>query len=154
MNGTGEAVNINKFRHKIALIIPSRNRPRILARLLDSIKTQTVQPDQANIVDGSDQPIEAEIEAYIDSSVTYERVFPPGLTMQRNEGRKALRDEIALVGYLDDDIVMEKEATEDMLNFWETAPKTSLALHLISRIHILQRLTLRGKHFSFTGFLA
>ncbi len=121
MNSIGETARIDKFRHKIALIIPTRNRPRILARLLDSIKTQTVHPDQVVIVDGSDQPIEAEIKPYINPSVTYKRVFPPGLTRQRNQGRDALREEITLVGYLDDDIVLEKDATEAMLSFWETA---------------------------------
>lgn len=110
-----------KFRHKIAYIVPTRNRPQILARLLDSIKEQTVQPDQVIIVDGSDKPIESEIKPYLNSLVSYVRVFPPGLTKQRNEGRKALLEDITLLGYLDDDLVLEKKATEEMLNFWETS---------------------------------
>lgn len=113
----------DEFRHKIALIIPTRNRLKILIRLLDSIKGQTVLPDQVIIVDGSDHAIEDEIKTYLNLTVNYKRVFPPGLTRQRNEGRKALREDITLVGYLDDDIVMGKYAVEAMLSFWETAPE-------------------------------
>ncbi len=123
MNNTNKSQKPGGFRHKIAYIVPTRNRPRILARLLDSIKIQTVTPDQVIIVDGSDQPIEAEIKPYLNDTVSYLRVFPPGLTRQRNEGRKALREDVTLVGYLDDDLVLEKDATEAMLNFWETAPE-------------------------------
>lgn len=123
MNKSGESNPLNQFRHKIAFIVPTRNRPQLLARLLDSIKIQTIQPDQIIIVDGSDQSIENEIKTYLNTTVNYVRVFPPGLTRQRNEGRKALRDDITLVGYLDDDIVMEKDATEAMLDFWETCPQ-------------------------------
>ena len=121
MNSSNESKQSGFFRNKIAYIVPTRNRPRILARLLDSIKIQTVAPDQVIIVDGSDQQIEAEIKPYL--NVSYLRVFPPGLTKQRNEGRKALREDVTLVGYLDDDLVLEKDSTEAMLKFWETAPE-------------------------------
>lgn len=123
MNNSGKVKELNKFRHKIALIVPTRNRLQILTRLLNSIKEQTVLPDQVIIVDGSDQPIENELKPFLNSIISYIRVFPPGLTRQRNEGRKALREDITLVVYLDDDIVMEKEAIEAMLKFWETAPE-------------------------------
>jgi len=73
-------------------------------------------------VDGSDQPIELEIKQFLTPSVSYIRVFPPSLTKQRNEGIKALGEDITLVGYLDDDIVMERDAVEAMLRFWEQCP--------------------------------
>ena len=82
---------MTEFRHSIALIIPTRNRPELLSNLLQSLKEQTVQPDQVIIVDGSDQPIEPDIKQFLSPSVSYMRVFPPSLTKQRNEGIKALK---------------------------------------------------------------
>ncbi len=108
-----------EFRHGVALIIPTRNRPELLANLLRSLQEQTVQPHQVIIVDGSDQPIEPEIKPFLSPCVSSMRVFPPSFTRQRNAGSKALREDITLVGYLDDDTVLERDAVEAMLSFWE-----------------------------------
>lgn len=107
------------FKHKIAFIVPTRNRPDLLKKLLRSIQDQTVKPHQVILVDGSDESIEPEIKQFLSSSVSYIRVVPPSLTKQRNEGLKALNEDITLVGYLDDDIVLERDAVETMLRFWE-----------------------------------
>ena len=111
-----------EFRHKIALIIPTRNRRDLLVKLLQSLQEQTVPANQVIIVDGSDQPIEPEVKQFLTPGVSCIRVFPPSLTRQRNEGVKALAEDITLVGYLDDDIVMERDAVEAMLRFWEQCP--------------------------------
>ncbi len=111
--------NMPGFRHKIALIIPTRNRLGLLTKLLQSLQEQTVQANQIVIADGSDQPIESGIKQFSSLPISYVRVFPPSLPKQRNEGIKALDKDITLVGYLDDDIVMEKDAVEAMLRFWE-----------------------------------
>jgi len=111
-----------EFRHRLALIIPTRNRPVLLSNLLRSIKEQTIQPHQVIIVDGSDQPVEAEIQQFLSHNVSYLRVFPPSLTRQRNEGIKAVNDGITLIGYLDDDTVLERDAIEAMLYFWKHSP--------------------------------
>ncbi len=113
---------MTEFRHRIALIIPTRNRPELLSNLLQSLKEQTAHPHQVIIVDGSDQPIESEIKRFLSPGVSYLRVFPPSLTRQRNEGAKALNNDITLVGYLDDDTVLERKAVEAMLRFWEHCP--------------------------------
>jgi len=113
---------MTNFRYKIALIIPTRNRPALLAKLLQNLQDQTVQANQVIVVDGSDQPVEAEIKRFLSPSVSYMHVFPPSLTKQRNEGIKALDKDITLAGYLDDDIVLEHDAVEAMLRFWEYCP--------------------------------
>lgn len=110
---------MTNFRHKIALIVPTRNRPELLAKLLQNLKDQTVQANQVIVVDGSDRSVEAEIKQFLSPSVSFIHVFPPSLTKQRNEGVKVLDEGITLVGYLDDDIVLEKDAVEAMLRFWE-----------------------------------
>lgn len=113
---------MTQFKHKIAFIVPTRNRIELLTELLQSIQEQTVKPDQVLVVDGSDRSIEPDIKDHMSSGISYLRVVPPSLTKQRNAGIKALDNDITLVGYLDDDIVLETDAVESLLTFWETCP--------------------------------
>jgi len=108
-----------QYRHKVALIIPTRNRPDTLIKLLKSIRIQSVQPDKVIIVDGSDQPIESQIQQYGTENTMYVHCYPPSLTRQKNEGLKHLNDDITLVAYLDDDIELEQDAILELLIFWE-----------------------------------
>jgi glycosyltransferase involved in cell wall biosynthesis len=110
------------FRHRLALIVPTRNRPELLIKLLKSITAQGIRPYQVVIVDGSDESIESQLRDYLSGDDTYVYVHPPSLTRQRNEGIIQLRDDITLAGYLDDDIELEPGAIEAMLQFWETCP--------------------------------
>jgi glycosyltransferase involved in cell wall biosynthesis len=114
--------NKRSLKNKIALIIPTRNRPELLIKLLKTIKTQSVKPSQVVIVDGSDEPIESQIKDNLTPNDAYVHVSPPSLTRQRNEGIKQLHDDITLAGYLDDDIELEPGATGEMLQFWESCP--------------------------------
>jgi glycosyltransferase involved in cell wall biosynthesis len=111
-----------QFKHRLALIVPTRNRPELLITLLRTVKTQSVKPSQVVIVDGSDEPIEPLIKDYLTADDAYVHVTPPSLTRQRNEGIIQLHDDITLAGYLDDDIELEPGAIWEMLRFWETCP--------------------------------
>jgi glycosyltransferase involved in cell wall biosynthesis len=110
---------MTKYHHKIAFIVPTRNRPELLSKLLKSLQEQTVPANQIIVVDGSDEPIEPKIRNFLSDTVSCIRVFPPGLTKQRNAGIEALNDDITLAGYLDDDIILENDAIEAMLRFWK-----------------------------------
>jgi len=110
------------FKNKIALIVPTRNRPELLIKLLNTIKLQQVKPDQVIIVDGSDSLIKPHIEPYFFEGVMYVHVSPPSLTTQRNQGIMYLHPDITLAGYLDDDIELKPDAIEEMLEFWENSP--------------------------------
>lgn len=113
---------MTKYHHKIAFIVPTRNRPELLSKLLKSLQEQTVPANQIIVVDGSDEPIESEIRDFLSDTVSCIRVFPPGLTKQRNAGIQALGEDITLAGFLDDDMVLEEDAVEAMLHFWESCP--------------------------------
>jgi len=110
------------FRNKLALIVPTRNRPDLLIKLLKTIETQTVMPSQVIIVDGSDVSIHPQIAEYLRDCDKYLHVVPPSLTRQRNAGKKELDLAITIAGYLDDDIELEPTTIEEMLRFWETCP--------------------------------
>jgi glycosyltransferase involved in cell wall biosynthesis len=110
-------------RHRISIVVPTKDRPDDLAKLLASLAAQTRKPDQIVIVDGSDPVIRPVVNRFVDAlPLEYVRVFPPSLAKQRNAGMAALRSDITLAGYIDDDIVLEAEAVERMLAFWESAP--------------------------------
>jgi glycosyltransferase involved in cell wall biosynthesis len=107
--------------HRIAFVVPTKDRPDDLRKLLASLAAQTRRPDQVIVVDGSEPPVREVVEQAGALGVEYVREFPPSLARQRNAGMARLRADITLAGYLDDDIVLEPEAVQRMLEFWERA---------------------------------
>lgn len=107
--------------HRLAFVVPTKDRPDDLQRLLESLETQPVHPDQLVIVDGSDDSIDHIVKRFPSLEIDYVRVYPPSLAKQRNAGMAQLRDDITHAGYLDDDIVFEEGAMEAMVAFWEHA---------------------------------
>ena len=111
------------FTNQIAFVVPTKDRPEDLRRLLKSVQAQSVHPKQIIIVDGSRVPIENVVEEFPELSIKYVRLYPPSLSKQRNAGMEAIDLSISLAGYLDDDLVLEPGAMEAMLAFWEKASK-------------------------------
>lgn len=107
--------------HKLCLIIPTKDRPSELERLLKSVIVQDVLPEQIIVVDGGNPGIKWIVDKFSELPISYLQVLPPGLTRQRNAGLHIVRDDIDLVGFLDDDIVLEPNCIANMLNFWESA---------------------------------
>ncbi len=109
--------------HKIAIVVPTKDRPDDLRKMLASLQAQTRKPDQLIVVDGSDPDVRSVVEEFASTlAPEYVRVIPPSLARQRNAGMAALRPDITLAGYIDDDIVLEPEAVQRMLAFWDAAP--------------------------------
>ncbi len=106
--------------HNLCLIIPTKDRPLELERLFNSIDSQSIHPAQIIIVDGGDPGINWLMEKFPGLPIDYLQVLPPGLTRQRNAGLRIVRDDINLVGFLDDDIVLEPDCLKNMLAFWES----------------------------------
>lgn len=104
--------------HKIAYVVPTKDRPDDLRKLLDSLARQTVAPAQIVIVDASDPPVKPLCDEYQSLPVTYVREFPPSLARQRNAGMAAVADGATVAGYLDDDLELATDATERMMHFW------------------------------------
>jgi glycosyltransferase involved in cell wall biosynthesis len=108
---------------KISFIIPTMDRELDLHILLSSIVKQTHHPDQIIIVDGSFVEIKYIIKEFPSLNIDYVRVFPPSLAKQKNAGVKKVKDNITLVGYLDDDLELYPDSVEKMLSFWKGASK-------------------------------
>ncbi len=107
---------------KIAFIVSTKDRPKDLRVLLESLAAQSRLPDQVVIVDASGTPMEDVAADFPSLVIRYIRHLPPSLTAQRNAGIRAVDPSIELVGFLDDDAVLEPGAMEAMMRFWRQAP--------------------------------
>ena len=118
----------------LCLVVPTKDRPDDLRRMLASLADQTRLPDHVVVVDGSDPPIERVLDEFPGLSLEYVRVFPPSLAAQRNAGMARLRAETTLAGYLDDDVVLEPDAIANMMQFWATADSDigGAAFHIVN----------------------
>lgn len=112
---------MREFKHKIAFIVATKDRPAELQRLLKSLGEQSYKPDQVIIVDGGTQPVHSLVKRFPNLPIIYLQCLPPSAARQRNTGIKAVNPEITLIGFLDDDAVLEADALESMMDFWEDA---------------------------------
>jgi glycosyltransferase involved in cell wall biosynthesis len=101
----------------LTIIVPTKDRPEDMRKLLESIKGQERAPDNIIIVDGSDNPIKHVLEEYPEVTCHYVQVRPPSLPKQRNAGIQELSNESEWVGFLDDDIVLEPDCLKNLEQF-------------------------------------
>jgi len=122
---------------KLCFIIPTKDRPFEIERLFKSINIQEVLPSQIIVVDGGNPGVRGIVERFPKLSVDYIQVLPPGLTRQRNAGLNAVSDDINLVGFLDDDIVLESQCVKNMIDFWsQTSEDTGgVGLNIIDNVY-------------------
>jgi len=104
-----------------SFVIPTRNRLPELGRMLRSLESQETRVREIIVVDGSDRPIEGDLNGFGNLPIRYARCFPPSAAKQRNEGIKRASPNAGLIGFLDDDIVLESEALKSMREFWRSA---------------------------------
>ncbi len=100
---------------KIVLIIPTKDRPIDIQNLFASIVSQTRKPDLVIVIDGSDNPIKSIVDRFNDQvNLSYFPCRPPSLPKQRNLGIKNIPKDSDWVGFLDDDLVLEDDALENL----------------------------------------
>ncbi len=110
---------------RLAFVVSTKDRPKELRRLLESLALQIRPPEEIVIVDGSRPPMSDIVWNLPRLCLKYIRVDPPSLIRQRLAGIKAVSPDAALIGFLDDDSVLEAEALERMREFWAIAsPET------------------------------
>jgi glycosyltransferase involved in cell wall biosynthesis len=107
----------------IALIVATKDRPEELQKLLSSLAAQSCPVNQVIIVDGGWIPADRIIQRFPTLRTTYLTLSPPSAARQRNAGIGRVDSEVDLIGFLDDDVVLETGALEAMLSFWAKAPK-------------------------------
>lgn len=110
---------------KTSLIICTYMRPAPLKRLLESVMTQSLLPDEIIVVDGSTvDTTNKMLEANPFVRLKYFRVEAQhrGLTRQRNYGLQQLSPDTDIVCFLDDDTVLEPDYFEQLLSTYRQHP--------------------------------
>jgi glycosyltransferase involved in cell wall biosynthesis len=87
----------------VSVVVPTRNRPASLSRLLGALARQTRRPDEVIVVDASDDPASAEALARSHPGLAITTLaMAPGVCAQRNAGiRRATGSHVLIC---DDDI--------------------------------------------------
>ncbi len=107
----------------IAFVIATKDRPEELRLLLQSLNNQSVFPSEVVIVDGGGKRLGSEFKDFKNLDIKYIQMKPPSATKQRNMGIKAVDENCSFIGILDDDIILEERAVENMMDFWKKADK-------------------------------
>lgn len=110
----------------LAFVVPTYNRPGKIVALLESLAAQDVRPGRIVVV-GSGDSVEREVMGFADRlPVEYRHSERGGQIRQRNLGIDMLDEKSGLVGFLDDDLVLECGALAAMINFWHSVqPETA-----------------------------
>jgi glycosyltransferase involved in cell wall biosynthesis/GT2 family glycosyltransferase len=112
-------INFQRSRMtKLAIVIATKDRPKDIRVLLNNLSRQSIKPDQIIIIDSSGKPVDAVVGEFPGLNIEYIRHPKPSASAQRNAGIKAVDDDIDLIGFLDDDVVLEDGALEVMMRFW------------------------------------
>lgn len=107
----------------LALVVPSKDRAIQVGKLLRSIVGQSMMPGLIVLVDfgGASKKV---CKSFIGQlEIIYINSPLPGQIYQRNLGIQILGDSFKLIGFIDDDLVLEPKAIAEMINFWNVAPK-------------------------------
>jgi glycosyltransferase involved in cell wall biosynthesis len=112
---------MDAHRHRITFVIPTKDRPDELRRLVRSLADQSAPAAEIVIVDGGERPLGPFAADFPGLPIRVLRHRPPSATRQRNVGIAAVGPEATLIGILDDDSVLAPDAVREMLSFWDTA---------------------------------
>jgi len=107
--------------HRIAFVVATKDRPEELQRLWSSLLAQTRVPDEVVVVDASARPSFLSGGEGVRPVLHYIRTAVASASRQRNIGLDAVGPDVDLVGFLDDDAVLEADAVGEMLRFWGMA---------------------------------
>jgi len=115
---------------RLAVIIPTKDRPGDLKKLLANLGQQTLPPSQVIIIDSGRGISDSLPAEYTDLKMTYKKYSLPSSARQRNEGLKYLLPSISYVAFFDDDIVLDCTAIENVIAFFNQAPPDIAAVSL------------------------
>jgi glycosyltransferase involved in cell wall biosynthesis len=101
-----------------AFIIPTKDRPEKIKTVLESIAVQTNKCKRIIVVDGGKSVKDIVMSFSNKIPVEYFCCYPPSQIKQRNLAICQLDEKDLLVGFLDDDLVLEPKALEEMIKLW------------------------------------
>ena len=110
--------NVNSYKTEdVAIIVPTKDRPEKVKRLLQSIVTLDCEVCRIIIV-ASGQDIQDVVMAFKPFLPVEYYTCESGQIRQRNKGISMLDGSTKLVATMDDDAVFDKTAITEMVRFW------------------------------------
>ena len=103
---------------QFSLIICTYMRPIAIVKLLQSVKEQTVYPNEILIIDGStNDETNRALKNEVFNNLSYYKVGETdrGLTKQRNFGVKKVNERSNIICFLDDDTVLSSNYFEELM---------------------------------------
>ena len=110
---------------RFSLVICTYMRPQPLFKLLNSVKTQTLFPNEILIIDGStNEDTETILNEHTLRNLKYFKVEAKdrGLTKQRNYGIAQVSKSSEIICFLDDDIVLEPDYFKNLISTYSIHP--------------------------------
>ena len=105
-----------------AVIVATRNRPKVVSNLVGALKQQTTSPDI--IIISACDPSDVEEQILRDDNI--QKLFgPPGLTAQRNRALSRIRGQADVIVFFDDDFIPSRFWLERARQLFETTPDVS-----------------------------
>jgi glycosyltransferase involved in cell wall biosynthesis len=101
--------------HKVGVLIPTRNRPQKVRKLLASLVKSSIQPTQVVVVSSGDEISEVLNEFSSLLNVKYEHSASCGQANQKKIGVNLLEQDLDWVAFLDDDLVVQPNCIENAL---------------------------------------
>jgi glycosyltransferase involved in cell wall biosynthesis len=95
---------------RIAILIPTRNRPIHITNLLQSITESTLKPDEIIVISSGDD-ITAEIATFSNLlPVSHTHITGRGQILQKKIGIQMISDQIDWVLFMDDDLILQRDS--------------------------------------------
>ena len=107
----------------LTIVIPTRNRLKLLTKTLIQLKKSNFFFKEIIIVNSYDKEKKKELnklKTFFNVKIINSK---PGISKQRNKGLKNVNKMCKYVMFLDDDIIFKKNAIIEMYNFLKTNPK-------------------------------
>jgi glycosyltransferase involved in cell wall biosynthesis len=109
----------------LAIIIPTKDRPKEVRRLLKSILELDCKVGRIIII-ASGQDIQDEVMPFVDCIPIKYFFGEPGQIKQRNKGISLLDNSTKLVATIDDEVVFQNDSVSEMIKFWNSIePETA-----------------------------
>jgi glycosyltransferase involved in cell wall biosynthesis len=118
---------------KIAVVIPTRNRPKHLTRLLDSIAKGTTLPEQVVVVSSGDDvaPLLGKYRNIL--KITHLHIKEKGQIRQKMAAVSLLKNDIDWVFFSDDDLLFQSSTLSDMklsIQYTEKHSPVGIGVHI------------------------
>ncbi len=110
-------------RPPLSVVVPSRDRPEMLARCLQSVRAALRDGDELVAVDSASRDAAAVAQAAASAGARLVRVDEPGVNLARNAGWRVTTH--AFVAFTDDDVVVDAAWADEIVRCFVEHPQTA-----------------------------